>query len=269
MFKNKEISMKHIKNRLCYGLFINLILAVTNNVFGQQQEQHESHMHYIVPIAKNLRMQKLLSVCRVIVIPAIIAVTLYCNRQGVVESVVKYPLPFALTSYFLGNSIIDSISKYRQIRQALEFFEFSQTMNRYLLCMQAIKNSMKRLYISKNIVFDEQEFFVKVQKYAGHTFEELEIFVQQVLSSSVQSINRLCIDMNISENEEKICFVCKDQITVEQMLLVCKDDVLIYSKLLKFFKYPEQEYESLIQSICILMQQHFEYFVKKKLHEIS
>jgi hypothetical protein len=249
--------MEYQKKRLRYGLSINALVLFSFNLFCKDETM--PCVYNFDPVVKNLRMQKIVSLSRLLVIPAIVAITLYFNKNKVIENIENHPIPFAFASYFLGNCLIDSISKYSQIDQTLEFFLFSQTMSRYLLCILAIKNSMKRFDAIKVIKFDEQKFFSIVANSTGHTVQELEILTEQLLNSSIHSMDNLCI-------EEKLYCMCKEQITIEQMLLVCKDDTLIYQELVKFYENPEKEYESILVKMCILISQHFNYFIKKKLH---
>ena len=254
--------MKLQKHRSSFRLCLALIFL------GQMQLCNHQEMvplvYNIVPVVKDLRLQKWISQCRCIIIPVIVAATLYFNKEKVVENIVQHPMPFALISYFLGNCIIDSVSKYRQINQTLDFFLFSQAMSRYMLCMLAIKNTMLRLKVTKGIDFNEQDFDAIIIKNTGYSIAELETFTFELLSSSIHSINNLCIDMNTIDIEEKIYFLFKEQIALEQMLVVCKDDAMIYAELTKFHDHPEEEYEFVIKKFCALVHQHFNYFIQKK-----
>ncbi|MBP6892483.1 hypothetical protein KBB68_02785, partial [Candidatus Babeliales bacterium] len=221
-------------------------------------------VYNIVPVVEELRLQGMISKCRLIVIPIIIVLTLYCNQKKIVQMIEKDPFPFALLAYFLGNCVIDSIAKYRQIDQTLEFFLFAQMMSRYMLCLFAIKNTMKKITFTKSCFFDEQNFLTKVIESTGYSIEELEIFSAELLGSSINSINKLCIDINTTDIEEKMYLVFKEQISLEQILLLCKNDADIYTALMKFHKNPEQEFENILKTLCVLIRGHFNYFMKNR-----
>lgn len=257
--------MKYKKNRLSLGLcFVGTLLCAT---FMRSNQESIPLVYNIVPVVKDLRLQGMISKCRLIVIPSIIALTLYCNQKKIVQMIEKDTIPFALLAYFLGNCVIDSIAKYRQIDQALEFFLFAQMMSRYMLCVFAIKNTMKKVMSTKGRSFDEHDFLTQVIECTGYSIEELEVFSTELLGSSINSINKLCIDINTTDIEEKIYLVFKEQISLEQILLLCKNDVDVYAALMKFHENPEQEFAEVMKTLCFLIRGHFNYFMKNRFYD--
>ncbi|MBP6892609.1 hypothetical protein KBB68_03445, partial [Candidatus Babeliales bacterium] len=114
--------MNYKKNRFSFDLcLMGLLLVVT---YVQSNQENIPLVYNIVPVVEELRLQGMISKCRLIVIPSIIVLTLYCNQKKIVQMIEKDPFPFVLLAYFLGNCVIDSIAKYRQIDQTLEFFLF-------------------------------------------------------------------------------------------------------------------------------------------------
>ena len=256
--------VEYKKNRLCFGLwFIGFFLFV---VTAQAESENSSLGYNVVPILKDLQLQAIISKCRLVVIPSIIALTLYCNQKKIVEMIQISPITFALLAYFLGNCVIDSIAKYRQIDQTLEFFLFAQMMIRYMLCIFALKNTMKKLMLIKTGFFNEEDFFKKVAVCIGHSVEDLETFSIELLNSSINSVSKLNIDINAADIEEKMYFLLKEQISLEQILLLCKDDSVVYAELMKFHENPEEEFESVMKTLCFLIRGHFNYFMKNRFH---
>lgn len=241
-----------------------LILLIVS-FWSMQMHTKSEHIPFIyqtVPILKDLRLQAITSKCRLVIIPSIIAVTLCCNQKKILEMMQARPVTFALLAYFLGNCVIDSIAKYRQIDQTLDYFVFAQTMNRYMLCVFAVKNTMKKLSMTKTGLFNEQDFLTKVMQNTGYSMHELEIFSEELLQSSIYAINRLCMDINTTDLEGKFYTVLKEEVTLEQMLLFCKNDNVVYVELMKFHENPEQKFDEVMTSLCVLIRKHFNFFMK-------
>lgn len=255
--------MEYKKNRLKYHLcfFFVLIGAIIKSDQGIVP-----FVYNIVPVIKDLKFQQWISQSRLMVMPAMLSITLYCCKNHLAQYIADYPIPFLAFSFLIGNFLTDSVFKYRQINQAVQFFLFSQAMSRYLLCMIAVKNRMQQVSILKEANFNEQEFLRLIVQSTGHTIEELELFIFELLNSSMNSINHLCVNVNTTDIEEKIYFLFKEKITIEQMLLACKNDEAVYEKLLEFHKDPEQNYENIMQTLCLLVHTQFNYLIKKKLH---
>lgn len=252
--------MEFKKNRFCLNLpAISLCLFA---VIVHAKSENMTFVYNAGLVVKDLRLQAITSKCRLIVIPSLIALTLYCNQKKMFEIIETYPVIFCLLSYFLGNCVIDSVLKYRQIDQTVEFFLFSQTMSRYMLCIFALKNTMKKLDTFKKNSFNEQDFLAKIIEHTGYSMQELEILSTELLRSSIQGIYKLCIDVNAADMEEKFYTVLKEQITLEQMLLLCKNDSAAYCELLKFHENPEQKFDEVMKNLCLLIRKHFNFFMK-------
>lgn len=255
--------MEYKKKRL------NLRLSIVSICFIAVLAQAESESVRFVcdagSVIQDLKLQATTSKYRLIVIPSIIALTLYAHQKKVFEMIETQPVAFALLAYFLGNCIIDSISKYRQIDQALHFFLFAQKMNRYMLCMFAIKNTMKKLNTFKNECFDEQLFLTTIVNNTQHSLQELENFNDGLMQSSMQAVSKLCLDINVAAMDEKFYRLVKEQISLEQILLLCKNDFNLHQALQAFYQNPENEFESIMKKVCFLFQKHFKIFYENKI----
>lgn len=245
-----------------------LLLLTTFNCKSYDEKPIIPFVYNTIPVVQDLQLQKYISTCRLIMMPTILAISLYFNKLTLAESISKHPLVFLAISYLAGNYLIDSVSKYRQLNQTLQFFIFSQTMSRYMLCLLAVKNTMKHISEKQNLYFNEQEFTDLIIKNTGHSLEELELFTFELLNSSIHAVQNLCIDINTTDMEEKIYYLFKEQMSLEQMLLLCQKYPVLYKELFEFYQTPDQKYHQTLQKLCFLIQTHFNHFIKKKLHFI-
>ena len=255
--------MKYVKTGYKIALFISFIFF-DELCYLKAEAENVVCAYQIEPIAKNLQIQAKIAKCRLFSIPTVIALSLSLNHSYFMQKIYDHPVWFLLGSYLFVNYMIDSFVKYREMNQTIQFFLFSQTLSRYLLCIFAVKNTMKRLRVTKGIDFNEQEFMAMVAKNTGYTIAELETFTFQLLNSSIDSFSAVCIGANCTEIEEKIYFALKDQVTLEQMLLVCKNDAMIYQKLLSFYENPEKNYQLIMKNLCTLIHDYFNNLIKKK-----
>lgn len=260
---HKELAMEYTKNRLKYHLLFFFLCIVT---VIKAEKDIIPFVYNVVPVIKDVKFQQWVAQSRLIIMPVMLGITLYCCKNHLMEYVTDYPIPFLAFSFLIGNFLTDSVFKYRQINQAVQFFLFSQAMSRHLLCMIAVKNKMQRISLIKGTNFNEQEYLRFIMEKTGHTIEELELLIFELLNSSMNSINHLCVNVNTTDIEEKIYFLFKEQITIEQMLLVCKNDENIYDQLFEFHNDPEQNYEYIMETLCVLIHAQFNSFMKKKLH---
>lgn len=252
------------KNRLGFTLLLSCLLCT--HVTIKTKSTTTPSTYNITPTLHDINLQKKLSQYRILIIPTIIALTLYFNKENLIRNITEYPVHCLAISYLIGNYVIDTFSKYRQLNQSLQFFIFSQTMTRYMLCIHAILNSMKQLYTSKNDSFNEQAFLETITHYTGHSLDDLERFNCELLNSSTDSIHNACINISPPNLEEKTYMLFKEKITIEQMLIISKDDPIFYPILVQFYSDPEKNYESIIITLCKAIQSHFNYFMKKNLH---
>ncbi|MFA5998501.1 MAG: hypothetical protein WC747_00575 [Candidatus Babeliales bacterium] len=250
------------------ALYVFLLFTFSANLPQNMPHRKEITTDLIVPyvynfspVVNDLQIQQWLSKSRLIMIPTIVAIALYVKKESIANMIADYPLTFLATSCFACNYLIDTISKYRQINQTLNYFLFSQSMSRYMLCAMAIKNTMKQQCEIKNISFDEDDFFKAIQAETGHSFQELESFTFELINSSLHSISNLCIDMHKTDIEEKIYFLFKDKISIEQMLFLSKNDKKLHSELLKFYNNPEQQYQHITTTLCTLLKKHLNCFL--------
>lgn len=252
------------KNRLLFTLLLNCLLFAHTPV--QTKTPIATSTYNVIPTLNDINLQKRLSLYRILIIPTIIAATLYFNKENFIRNITEYPIHFLAISYLIGNYVIDTFSKYRQLNQSLQFFIFSQTMSRYMLCIHAILNTMKQLSIAKNDSFNQQAFLATIIQSTGHSLDDLERFNCELLNSSATSIHNVCIDISPSYLEEKTYILFKEKITIERMIVMSKNDPILYPILVQFYSDPEKEYESIILTLCKAIQSHFNYFMKKKLH---
>lgn len=246
-------------------LLQSLLITFMLTVCAEPEKPILPFIYNIIPIVKDLKNQKWISQCRLAIIPTILGIALCCNHKNLIQNIQEHPISFLAASYFLSNYLIDTWSKYQQLNQSLQLFLFSQTMSRYMLCLLATKNTMNNLCLTKNTIFDEQDFSNTIIKQTGHSLEELELFTFELLNNSISCMNNACIDINSTNLEEKIYYLFKDQTSLEQMLLICKDDAILYEKLIHFYENPEENYKETLQQLCNLIRSHFNCFIKKGL----
>ncbi|MCX5924511.1 MAG: hypothetical protein NTZ68_03755 [Candidatus Dependentiae bacterium] len=243
------------------ALYIFLLFTFSTNLPENSTDLIAPSVYNFSPVVNDLQLQQWLSKSRLVIIPTIIAIALYVKKESMVDMIADYPLTFLATTCFTCNYLIDTFSKYRQINQTLNCFLFSQSMSRYMLCAMAIRNTMKEQREIKHISFDEHDFFKTIATETGHSFQELESFTFELINSSLHSISSLCIDINKTDIEEKIYFLFKDKISIEQMLLLSKNDKKMHSELLKFYNNPEQQYSHITTTLCALLKKHLSCFL--------
>ncbi len=255
--------MKYKKNQLSISL--SLVGFLLCAIQAGAQSEHVPLVYAAVPAIKNLQLQIKFSKYRLVLIPSIVAFTICFNQKKALELIESSPIVFAILVYFSGSFTIDSMVKLRQIDQALEFFLFAQKMSRYLHCIFAIKNTMQKMATCKGDIFNEQHFSMLVHEGSGYSLEELEAYSIDLLSSGIYSINKLCVNINLKDVEEKTYLLCKEQISLEQILLLCKSDLIVHELLLKFYENPEQQFEAVMKKMCFLIRGHFNCFMKADL----
>ncbi|HSW75936.1 MAG TPA: hypothetical protein VLG50_02760 [Candidatus Saccharimonadales bacterium] len=251
----------HQKNRMV-SIFL---LCIIHTNLSESQQPHKNNVippvYNYSPVVTTLKLQQSLFASKLIIIPIILSIALCAQKRNIFQMITHYPFTFLALSFFTCNYFIDTICKYQQINQALNFFIFSQNINCYILSIMAIKNTMKHIHEIDQTLFDEDEFFYTIKQNTGHSFHELEIFTFELINSSLHSINNLCLDINKIDMGEKIYLLFKDKISIEHVLLLSKNNQELHADLLQFSNNPHQEYKQLTTKICTLLKRHINSFI--------
>lgn len=241
-----------------------LLCCSSNHYYTLPRTDHQNIIPLIYnlsPVVDDLQLQKNLSECRLFFLPVLLGITSCLHYQNIKSLITDYPISFVMLSLFSGNYFLDTISRYRQIKQTLHFFLFSQAMARYILSTLAVKNHLKKVYEKRHQSFDELYFEELFLQNTGQTIEELEKFTFELINTSITAINNLCIDINTTGIEEKIYFLFKEKITLEQMLMIAQKDKTLYEALITFYNDPNINQEAFLKKIAKLIQKQLDCFI--------
>jgi len=239
------------------SLYVFLTCVFSTATISPHQNNLPSHaVHSFPRTIEELRQRKKLSSCRLIIIPAVIALTSYFNKSSIEASMHESPIAFLAAACFLSNYIIDTYAKYQTLKKTLELFMFSQTISHYILCMLTIKNEMKHQNEMKNTNFNEDDFYTVVIAQTGFSFLDLEKLSQELTSDSLHSINGLCANINTTNLDELLYFFSQEKISPEQLLSLIKDNKKLSGALLTFYQHPEEEYKNTLTMVCSLLKKH-------------
>jgi len=135
-----------------------------------------------------------------------------------------------------------------------------------MLCAFAIKNNILQQYKNHSQPFNEQQFFQKITLHAGYTVEELEFFTTELTAQCLNSVNDITLSIHQDSIDDHMYYLLKDKITIEQILAASKHDPILYQALLKYLQNPEEQYESILETIGLLIKDQINSFMKKNLH---
>ncbi len=249
------------KNKALYIFSLLVFSNIEPQSLHPKTDESVSIIYSFSHVIHDLELRQKLSKSRLIILPTIIATTLYLNRHSISHSIADSPVPFLAASCFLCNYLIDTVSRYRKINQTLDFLIFSQTMSHYMLCALTIKNTMNQQKETKHINFSDEDFFRDIATQTGHSLEELEQLTLTLISSGLHSINNLCTDIKTTDLGENIYFLFKEKVSIGQMLVLSKNDKELCQALSKFYTNPEKEYPNMITTLCTLLRKHLRYFI--------
>lgn len=255
-------------------LLMLILYFTTYNITTEHQTPPIHAIHNVLPMISDLEIAQKVSLCRLALFPSLLALVAYMHKNAITSTIYDNPLSFLAISYLLGNYLIDTAAKYQKINQTLRFLLLFHTMNRYMLCAFAIKNNILQRYknhpqqlglIELNL-FDEHQFFQKITAHTGYTLEELEFFTTELIHQSMCTINDISLSNYQDRADDHMYFLLKDKITLEQVMAASKHDPTLYPALIKYMQNPEAEYESILETIGLLIKQQINSFIKKNLH---
>lgn len=253
--------MKQIKMLLIF-----ILCFATDKIYSQHQSAVQHIPHNVLPIISDLKTVKTVSLCRLVLLSALIGVIGSMHKDIIFKGVYHNPFSFLAVSYLLGNYLIDTVAKYKKVNKTLTFLLMSQTINRYLLAAFAVKNNIAQQEKSSLNSFDETQFFEKITRYAGYSLEELEFFTTELIHQSTCAINDLTMDNYQDASNDHMYDLLKEKITVQQIIAASKQDPVLYQALLKYIQNPKEEHESIIETIGLLIKEQMNSFIKKNLH---
>ncbi len=243
--------------KIIFFVFCSFFISCKENLILNDHVKYSSSL----PIYKKMELHDLLSKYRFTLTSLGVATILYFHGEALFKSVKNNPVPCFLAGYFFWNYMIDVIIKNCQIDQTKKIFLLSRAMSRNLLCIFAVRNTMRKLCVDQNKCFSEQVFLDMIIQATGRSIEELESFTFELLKMSINEMSFLQSEIHPSDIEEKIYLLCKDCITIKEMIVACKNDKDIYSLLIKFSLDPEKFYEKTMYQLCYIFSKKFSYFL--------
>lgn len=215
----------------------------------------------LIPLTKNLSLEKKISTYKLYALPAILATTLIFNKKHIINHIKQYPCSCIATSCFILNFISDTFTKYQQINYVLNLFDYSKQFNKYIICATAVKNTMKQIATKNNsCLFCEQEFQNIITDKTFLSFQELEQFALNFLHQCITNIHQLHIDYPTDLDEHLYEFY-KENITIKETLEIYKNDKELYPVLENFYNNPMQYYHILLTHLNILIKKHLQYMI--------
>lgn len=254
-----------MKNKFFFKFIIFLLFLNNTAFFTSSQKSFklkpDEQINYC---QKQLHLEKKFSTCKLVVIPSLICGIFWYNQKKLLENIKNNPLFLLVAACIISNFYIDAAIKYKEINETILLFQLSKIVSRYLLYAIAIKNTM--LQIAKRDVccdFKEDDFLNIITEEMPLSFQELELFIFELLHNCIKTIHAFHIKIH-TDIEEQIYVLCKEHITLEDVLNLYKNDTKHYPFLQKLQENPNQYYKKAAHELNTLIKEQFQYMIKRQ-----
>ena len=246
------------KNAYAYIFLLTTFISLRST--SNQEKETASMTYTFAHVIHDLQLKKTLSQTRLLILPSVIGLTLYFNKEHIIRNATESPIPVLAASFFLCNYMIDIYSRYKKINRTVDFFIFAQQISMYMLCIVTIKNTMLDRQKTTYKNFNEEEFYSLISTQTGYSFQHLEQITLALMNSCAQHITTVCSDINTTDLSEQVYLLCKDKITIQQLLILTKNDLCLHKALSTFLSNPEEEYSKLLNFLCSRLKKQIHYF---------
>jgi len=201
------------------------------------------------------------SLYRVILLPTVLALTAYLNKDSFIKKIVHYPSSTCLLSYVVGSILLDNYYQYKKINEILDILKRSEKINHYLLCAILLKN--KSLLFKNNHPDINQFIDQKIYEYSGFNIIEIEEFTSHINKKALDYLNKFdAIHFDFQLNN-LANILLKENFSLDEVICLFKNEPDICNELLCLQNNQTANIEKTIQTLSLKIKDEIQKLLEK------
>ncbi|MBP9765386.1 hypothetical protein KBD08_03560 [Candidatus Babeliales bacterium] len=238
-------------------LISTLVLTCSSTLFSKNERFSCS------PLAIDIAEQQQVAHWRIALLTTLMSTVGYVHKDNIVAFIQHHPLWFTLIGYVAGNYLIDTYGQYTKCKNIVCILNASHFINHYMLCIFAIKNSLK----NKSTTFNEQDFLQTFTTATGYDFSIIDKTCSEFLQNSMHIIETF--KPQVYNMHEQMYWTVQDTITIESLMNTVQKNHFLYTTLKKCEENIQEHNQDALKIITSQLAKKLLSIIHKNLHFIA